>query len=120
MTRPWSESEACGRRRRGWISLSICPDQFTEGAAAAEGASLRSIGYGVLRYAFIDLADDIAFWMVVGFLAAGVIVAVVPDDLVGGLGAGPLAMLFLLLISVPLSSAPPRAHRSPPPGSGRA
>ena len=87
---------------RGWISLSICPDQFTEGAAAAEGASLRSIGYGVLRYAFIDLADDIAFWMVVGFLAAGVIVAVVPDDLVGGLGAGPLAMLFLLLISVPL------------------
>ena len=103
MTRTWSESEGLWEAAaRGWISLSICPDQFTEGAAAAEGASLRSIGYGVLRYAFIDLADDIAFWMVVGFLAAGVIVAVVPDDLVGGLGAGPLAMLFLLLISVPL------------------
>ena len=56
-----------------------------------------------MRYAFIDLADDIAFWMVVGFLVAGVIVAVVPDDLVSGLGAGPFAMLFLLLISVPLN-----------------
>jgi uncharacterized membrane protein YraQ (UPF0718 family)/regulator of protease activity HflC (stomatin/prohibitin superfamily) len=74
----------------------------TDGAAAPSAPSLSPIGRSILRYAFVDLADDMAFWMVVGFLAAGVIVAVVPDDLVGGLGAGPLSMLFLLLISVPL------------------
>ena len=78
------------------------PNEPTDGAAAPSAPSLRSIGRSILRYAFVELADDIAFWMVVGFLAAGVIVAVVPDDLVGGLGAGPFAMLFLLLISVPL------------------
>ena len=39
--------------------------------------------------------------MVVGFLAAGVIVAVVPDDLWADLEQVP-AMLFLLLIGVPL------------------
>lgn len=70
--------------------------------AAAGAPSLGSIGRDVVRYAFVELADDIAFWMVLGFLAGGVIVAVVPDDLVGDFGAGPLAMLLLLLVSVPL------------------
>ena len=77
------------------------PHEPTDGAAAPSAPSLRPIGRSILRYAFVELADDIAFWMVVGFLAAGVIVAVVPDDLWADLEQVP-AMLFLLLIGVPL------------------
>jgi uncharacterized membrane protein YraQ (UPF0718 family)/regulator of protease activity HflC (stomatin/prohibitin superfamily) len=101
------EADVVGIRGLWEAALRDLKRQWTRGnepadVAAAPSASLRPIGRAILRYAFVELADDIAFWMVVGFLAAGVIVAAVPDDLVGGLGAGPLSMLFLLLISVPL------------------
>lgn len=56
-----------------------------------------------LRYAFVELLDDIAFWLVIGILAAGVIGALVPADLSAwGLGHGIVPMLAVLLVAVPL------------------
>ena len=55
------------------------------------------------RYAFVELADDIVFWLLIGLGLAGLFGAVLPSDLAAyGLGAGPLPMLIMLLIGIPL------------------
>ncbi|MEW6595817.1 MAG: SO_0444 family Cu/Zn efflux transporter [Thermodesulfobacteriota bacterium] len=56
-----------------------------------------------LRYAFADLWADIAPWFFLGLLLAGIITALVPDDLIQSyLGGGLTAMLFMLLFGIPL------------------
>ena len=55
------------------------------------------------RYGFGELLDDLAFWLVVGIGLAGVLTAVLPDDLGAlGLGSGILPMLALLVVGIPL------------------
>ena len=67
-----------------------------------------------LRYAFTDLLDDLALWLLVGILAAGAVVTLVPPDLLVGWGSGLGAMLLILLISVPMyvcaTASTPLAH----------
>jgi uncharacterized protein len=57
----------------------------------------------VCRFAFIELADDILFSLVIGILLAGVIIAVFPDNLAEyGLGQGWFSYLVMLLAGIPL------------------
>ncbi len=57
----------------------------------------------IVRYAFVQMVDEIGFWLVIGLLLTGVISAVVPEDIVRAqLGQGPLALLALLALGVPL------------------
>lgn len=56
-----------------------------------------------LRYAFVELLDDLAFWLVLGLVLAGLITALLPADLASyGLGGGILPMLLMLVIGLPL------------------
>jgi uncharacterized membrane protein YraQ (UPF0718 family) len=56
-----------------------------------------------LRYGFVELLDDLAFWMVVGLLVGGVLTALLPPDLATlGLGGGLAPMLLALAAGVPL------------------
>ena len=56
-----------------------------------------------LRYAFGDLWGDIAPWFFLGLILAGVITAIVPDDLISSyLGGGLAAMLLMLAFGIPL------------------
>jgi uncharacterized membrane protein YraQ (UPF0718 family) len=56
-----------------------------------------------LRYAFGDLLGDLAPWLAVGFLGAGLIHVFVPADLVGAhLGSGFLPLLAMLVVGVPM------------------
>ncbi len=55
-----------------------------------------------LAYAFTDLLDDLALWLVIGIAAAGLVVTVAPPDLLAGWGSGLWAMLLVLVISVPM------------------
>ncbi len=67
-----------------------------------------------LRYAFTDLLDDLALWLLLGLLAAALVVTLVPPDLLAGWSSGLLAMLLLMLISVPMyvcaTASTPLAH----------
>ncbi|MEM7052837.1 MAG: SO_0444 family Cu/Zn efflux transporter [Acidobacteriota bacterium] len=65
-----------------------------------DGAGLRRLLRRVGHYAFVEMLDDIAFWLVIGFLLAGVIVALVPENLAAG--GGLLPMLVLLVAGIPL------------------
>jgi len=69
---------------------------------------------GGLRYAFTDLMDDLALWLLVGIVAAGAVVTLVPPDMLVEWGSGLGAMLLILLISVPMyvcaTASTPLAH----------
>ena len=56
-----------------------------------------------LRYALVELWDDIAPWFFLGVVLAGIITALVPDTLISGyLGGGLASMLFMLAFGIPL------------------
>ncbi len=57
----------------------------------------------MLRYAFIDFMADIAKWLVIGILIAGLISVLLPDDFFLQYLSNPyLSMLVMLAVSVPL------------------
>ncbi len=70
----------------------------------AEGPGLwRTVVRPALSYGFGELLDDLAFWLLLGVLLAGVLGAVLPADLAArGLGSGLLPMLVMLAVGVPL------------------
>lgn len=85
----------------------LWPGEDSSGTAGAEqpgsprhwGAKLKS----GLAYALNELWGDLAGWFLVGLLAAGLITTVVPEDWLGKyLGGGLPAMLFMLLLGIPL------------------
>ncbi|MHB1184095.1 MAG: SO_0444 family Cu/Zn efflux transporter [Desulfobulbia bacterium] len=56
-----------------------------------------------MRYAFGELWGDLAGWFFIGLLLAGLISALVPDDLITSyLGGGLAAMLLMLAFGIPL------------------
>ena len=59
--------------------------------------------HGGITYAFTDLLSDIAGWLVVGILIAGVISSFLSPDFVSAyLGDGMFPMVVMLVISIPL------------------
>lgn len=57
----------------------------------------------ILKYAYLDFMQDIAKWLIIGILAAGLISALVPDDFfLNYLNDPYLSMLIMLVVSVPL------------------
>ncbi len=57
---------------------------------------------GALRYGFVTLPQDIGVNLLVGLLLAAAIAALLPDDLLAGLGRGPLAMLAAMAVGIPV------------------
>ncbi|WP_268767994.1 permease [Methanosarcina mazei] len=56
-----------------------------------------------LKYAFIELPGEIAKWMLIGILLAGIISYAIPETLVQEyLGGGFSSMLVMLVIGIPL------------------
>lgn len=56
-----------------------------------------------LRYAFVDLLKDIAGWLVLGIVTAGIISYFIPETLISNyLGTGWVSMVVMLLIGIPL------------------
>ena len=56
-----------------------------------------------LRYGFVEMFADLAFWLALGFVLAGLISAALPAGfLEGRIGSGLLAKLIVLIIGLPL------------------
>ncbi|MDA8017510.1 MAG: SO_0444 family Cu/Zn efflux transporter [Thermoanaerobaculia bacterium] len=84
---------------------SCCSSEAVPAQEEPEGdrAGFVSTTTKALRYGFGELLDDIAFWLVLGLVLAGVLSAVLPNDLaVYGLGGGLWPMLVMLTIGIPL------------------
>lgn len=83
---------------------SEAPEQGGEASIPAETEqppAMRRLREG-LRYAFGDLLEDIGPWLLGGLVVAGVVVALVPPQMLSTYGSGPLAMLLMALVGIPL------------------
>lgn len=79
------------------FSILTAADSADEPVSAA--ARLRRS----MRYAFVDLFDDIFAWILLGVLAAGLLQVLVPAESMQLLLGGPLqSMIVMILIGVPL------------------
>ncbi|RXG34807.1 SO_0444 family Cu/Zn efflux transporter [Methanohalophilus sp. WG1-DM] len=66
-------------------------------------AGLKERAIDAIKYAYVELLGDIAKWLVVGLLIAGVISYIVPAEIVGGyLGGGIGSMILMLFVGIPL------------------
>ncbi len=107
------ESALSAKQSSACDSTSCC----SSGASMAEkkrGLGVWRRTYEGLRYAFTDLLDDLALWLLLGMIAAGLVVTLVPPSLLVQWGSGLMAMLLVLLISVPMyvcaTASTPLAH----------
>ncbi|WP_135075032.1 SO_0444 family Cu/Zn efflux transporter [Terasakiella sp. SH-1] len=58
--------------------------------------------YDGIAYALSDILDDIALWLGIGLLIAGVVTTYVPEQALVEWGSGPLAMLVMLVVGIPM------------------
>jgi uncharacterized membrane protein YraQ (UPF0718 family) len=91
---------------------SCCCSDQEQPQEQKQGVWKRS--FAGLNYAFSTLLDDLALWLAIGILAAAAVITLLPPDLLSNWGSGPLAMLLILLISVPMyvcaTASTPLAH----------
>lgn len=81
---------------------SCCSSEsHTEEVADATANTKPTLMMG-LKYAFTDLLDDLSGWLVFGIVLAGVILALVPPELLAEFGRSPWALLLMLVVGVPL------------------
>ena len=71
------------------------PDEITSRSPAERTA----VG---LRYVFSAVLDDIAGWLLLGLLIAGLLFTLIPPGVLAHYGSGPTAMLLMALVGIPL------------------
>lgn len=74
-----------------------CEEEISENATLTERLRIA------LRYAFVDMMEDIGKWLVVGLVIAGLITVFVPNDFFAIFAGNTwLSMLLVLAISIPM------------------
>ncbi|WP_024508011.1 SO_0444 family Cu/Zn efflux transporter [Bradyrhizobium sp. ARR65] len=68
----------------------------------------------IIRYGFVELLDDVSWWLALGIVLSAVAVVAIPEQLFeGSWGAGVISMLLMFVLSIPLytcaSSSTPMA-----------
>jgi uncharacterized membrane protein YraQ (UPF0718 family) len=71
-------------------------------ASTAPDAEQQSRWFNAVKYAASELLDDIAAWMAVGIVIAGVMLTYIPPDWLAQWGQGLSAMLVMLLVGIPM------------------
>jgi len=80
---------------------SCCTDSCsTEKLDHSESMAKRI--WGGVRYAFTDILDDIAVWLFIGLVLAGVLSSLLEPETLGAYGSGIPAMLVMLAVGIPL------------------
>ena len=92
-TTPAQEADCC--------NTGGCCEEQTD-TAEPENEPLWQQVKGGIRYAFSDLLDDIAPWMLGGLVIAGVLVTMVPAEAMATYGTGLGAILLLAVIGIPM------------------
>jgi len=70
--------------------------------SAAPVAEPNSRLFNAVKYAASELLDDIAAWMAVGIIIAGVMLTYIPPDWLAQWGQGLFAMLVMLVVGIPM------------------
>ncbi|MFH0946964.1 MAG: SO_0444 family Cu/Zn efflux transporter, partial [Planctomycetota bacterium] len=78
-----------------------CADQ----ARKSERSGVRGVLQRAVRYGYGSLMADLTPWFILGFLVSGLIMVMVPDDILGTMlpeGFNWLTMLLMLVVGIPL------------------
>jgi len=79
-----------------------CSSETVQAGAVGTRPSYRArLGEGI-TYVFGQLWDDIKFWLIVAVVVAGLMVTFIPPGTLAEWGSGPLAMVVMLVVGVPL------------------
>jgi HflK protein len=84
---------------------SSCPDDAAGDVpeAPARVGSFRERSSRVLRYAFVTMVDELAFWMLLAFVATGLLGALLPQDFFIRFLPWPLlTMVLMALVGIPM------------------
>ncbi len=90
------------------IAGGIFTNKFDNGSFKVESKEPPSSGSRfsikeILRYAFIEMVDDIGKWLVIGLLIAAFLTVLIPDNFFAEMNiTGLTGMLLILIISIPL------------------
>jgi HflK protein len=77
--------------------------EASESGVGISPAGVHRTVRDIYRYAFRDLLDEIAYWLVLGIVLSGVIAAALPPDIFERYLNNPFAaMLLMLVIGIPL------------------
>ncbi len=79
----------------------ICSDNVTSETASEPSSLIIRLRTGI-GYAFSDLIDDISLWLLIGFVASGLLVALMPPEILATYGSGLMAMLLLAVVGIPM------------------
>jgi HflK protein len=75
----------------------------TESDPTAPGGRLEMLGRRAVRYAFVELFDELGFWLVLAIVATGVLSAILPSDFFTRVFPSSFAaMVAMVLLSIPL------------------
>lgn len=66
-----------------------------------EGSLLQKLIHGQ-RYAFNELIGDLSLWLIAGLIISALVVTFVPSQALAEVSRGPLAMLLMALVGVPM------------------
>jgi HflK protein len=79
------------------------PDEIARLAGGDQAGTLAGRVRRVFHYAFGEMLDEIAHWLVVGIVVAALVTVLVPPSLVERyLGGGLVTMLLMLVIAIPI------------------
>ena len=106
-------TESVGRvRSTTWLKPEFCRElvprrEVAPAPAVVPERDLRSISFGtvckhILRYGFVDVADDILFALLVGLALGGLLYLAIPDDLMASEYARWLSYPVMVLVGIPL------------------
>jgi HflK protein len=81
---------------------------------AHRGTAAMDAAQRVIRYAFVELLDDVSYWLVLGIVLSAVATVALPAELFEGIwGGGIASMVLMLILGAPLytcaSSSTPMA-----------
>ncbi len=97
-----STSSCCSSKSSDAAEAESCCESTKDIATELKGTSVISrIGKG-LHFAATDLVRDTTVWLLVGLFFAALVTTYVPGDFMAKWGDGILAMLVMVLISVPM------------------
>ncbi|MFH7320004.1 SO_0444 family Cu/Zn efflux transporter [Desulfurivibrio sp. D14AmB] len=91
--RPVPSLEACGAN---------CSCSAGGGEEVVGHSSFGARALAGLRYSFSEVLDDIAWWLLLGLLLAGLLLTIAPPGLLAQYAVGPAAMLVMALIGIPM------------------
>ncbi len=89
-------------RMIGWNRPTLKQVEKPEPPSLPDVVPLRAVGKRILTFAFVEMADDILFALVIGVLLGGVVMVLVPNDLAEFGLSGWKMYLIMLIAGIPL------------------